>query len=102
MPESKENPRLVAIGSALTRLRDRKRLTSEDVATAMGKQPSSRTMVQRWERGEASPSITNVDLYLRAVDATFSDLERELSGASSDDQGELVEILRRAAELAAR
>ena len=50
----------------------------------MGKSPSSATLVARWERGVTVPSFTNVWKYLYAIEANFSDLDRELRPLPKD------------------
>ncbi len=68
------------LAPALRRLRLAQGLTLKEVAQRMGKKPASGTQISRWERGESSPSSPQLWLYLLAVAASFSDLDRELHG----------------------
>ncbi len=66
------------IGSALRKMREQRWLTLRQVAERLGRKSSFITHIARWERGIASPSADNLWKYLRAIGASFADLEREL------------------------
>ncbi len=77
-PIPEDLPDAQRVGLALKRLRERSLLLQREVVERMGKPPSSVPLIGRWERGITAPSVTNVWQYLRAIDADFADLEREL------------------------
>ncbi len=71
-PEKTENLR---IGEALARLRQRRDLTPTQIARRMGKDPSN---ITRWERGETPLLADELWRYLRALEASFADLDQQL------------------------
>ncbi len=71
-PEKTENLR---IGEALARLRQRRDLTPTQIARRMGKDPSD---ITRWERGETPLLADELWRYLRALEASFADLDQQL------------------------
>lgn len=66
------------LGKALRRLRERRGLTSVEVARRLGMKGASSGQISRWERGRCSPRLDAVWRYMDAVGASLSDLEREL------------------------
>lgn len=67
------------LGKALKRLRERRGLTKGEVAVRMGKKRSAGTQLSRWEGGKAAPIYDQLWRFLIAVDANFTDLDRELN-----------------------
>ncbi len=76
MPEPEETENLRRqIGEALARLRTRRGLTEIEVAQRMTKDSSD---ISRWERGETTLPADELWRYLRALEASFSDLDLEM------------------------
>ena len=69
------------LGEALRSLRMERGLTEEELALAMGKNPSSGRTISRWELGRAAPGADQCFAYLLALDMTFADLDRQLNPA---------------------
>ena len=76
MPQHRELDR--KIGAAMRSLRKRRSVSDAEVADRMGYGPNGRQQIHRWERGERAISAGGLLLYLRAIGATFSELEGEL------------------------
>ena len=90
----RRNPQLDRkIGAALRALRKRRSLSDADVAERMGNGPNGKHYVNRWERGDRGITAGRLWHYLQAIDATLSDLDREL-GARSSTNRRLEEIAR--------
>ncbi len=66
------------IGAAMRSLRKRCSVSDSEVADRMGYGPNGRQQIHRWERGERAISAGRLLLYLRAIGASFGELEGAL------------------------
>ncbi len=76
MPQDRELDR--KIGAAMRSLRKRCSMSDSEVADRMGYGPNGRQQIHRWERGERAISAGRLLLYLRAIGASFNELEGAL------------------------
>ncbi len=67
----------------------------------MGYGRNGKQQIDRWERGERGITSARLWLYLRAIDATFGDLD-ELLGARKSANRRLEEIARELQSLAGK
>lgn len=85
-----------AIGGALQALRERARMTQEDVAAVMS---VSRAQVSKWEAERANPTWQNILAYLQTVGAAVRDLADELEDVGPESKAhralELIESVER-------
>ncbi len=98
MPLPDKETLQLRLGEALGRLRESSGLTHEELAQAMGEDPSFGAEISRWERGESSPSGEEIWRCLDAQERTFSDLDLELHPEARNPR--LREISRRLRALA--
>lgn len=77
MKERGRDPSEYRVGEILRRFRQRSGLSLEEVARRMGKEPSAWREIASWERDECSGSLYDIALYLKVVDATFDELQKE-------------------------
>ncbi len=89
------------IGAAMRSLRRRRSISDAEVAERMGYGRNGRQQIHRWERGERSIGAGRLLLYLRAIGASLSELDRAL-GPQRPPSGRVEEILQRLENLAAR
>lgn len=92
------------MGAAMRSLRKQRSISDAEVAERMGYGRNGRQQIHRWERGERAISAGRLLLYLRAIDATFSELDAALDPPRPTSR-RLEDIglrLRRLAELASR
>ncbi len=97
MPQDRELDR--KIGAAMRSLRKRCSVSDSEVADRMGYGPNGRQQIHRWERGERAISAGRLLLYLRAIGASFSELDGALE-APIPTGGRLEEISLRLRALA--
>ena len=76
MPRSPDLDR--KIGAAMRVLRRRRSLSDAEVAERMGYGRKGKHYVNRWERGDRGISASRLWRYLRAIGASFAELDREL------------------------
>lgn len=81
------------IGAAMRRLRRRRSIPASEVAASMGYGRAGRQQIYRWERGERGIGGARLLLYLRAVGATFAELD-EVLGLERQSNPRLQEIAR--------
>ena len=79
------------LGAAMRRLRRRRALTDAEIAQRMGYGHNGKHHVNRWERGDRGITAASLLRYLAAIDASLTDLDRELSPLTTRSQ-RLVEI----------
>ncbi len=90
------------IGAALRALRRRHSFSDAELAESMGYGRQGKANVNRWERGEVGMSAARLVLYLRAIGASFDELDCELDRKPPKSGGRLAEIARKIEELGRR
>ncbi len=78
MPQPDQKTLQQRFGEALSRLRERRGLTREQLAQAMGESSSFASQIAHWERGRSSPPGDQLWRCLDALELSFSDLDLEL------------------------
>ena len=88
------------IGAAMRSLRASQSMSASEVAGRMGYGRTGRQLIHRWERGERGIGAARLLLYLKAIGATFAELDEELALARESNR-RLQEIARQLESLGA-